>query len=215
MDKALKQRMVGAVVLIALAVIFIPMLLDGTSDETRRSVKLDIPPKPDQEYRSRVLPLDEAGSPASARDESSSQGRVRRAPPTEAGQAASESEAKQPRTEPEDPDQQATKESEPESGAEETAVSQEPEMASASTGGNALTNWFVQVGSFSKQENAVELRDRLRDAGYKAFTETSTVEGTTTHRVKVGPEMDKARAARTRDEIAEKFDLEGLVVSEP
>ena len=78
-----------------------------------------------------------------------------------------------------------------------------------------MGNWFVQVGSFSQQANARDLRDRLRDAGYTAFVETSTVEGKTTHRVKVGPEMDRARSERVRDEIQSEFDLKGIVVSEP
>lgn len=78
-----------------------------------------------------------------------------------------------------------------------------------------LGNWFVQVGSFSQQANATDLRDRLRNSGYTAFVETSTVEGRTTHRVKVGPEMDRARSEKIRDEIQSRFDLNGIVVSEP
>ena len=55
MDIALKQRMVGASVLIALGVIFIPMVLEGPGSNGTQSVDLDIPPR-----NSRVLPVGDA-----------------------------------------------------------------------------------------------------------------------------------------------------------
>lgn len=43
MDLALKQRLVGAIVLIALAVIFLPMILDGSGTTEPHRVAVDIP----------------------------------------------------------------------------------------------------------------------------------------------------------------------------
>lgn len=49
MDKALKQRLVGASVLIILAVIVLPMLLSGRSDRLKHeSSRIELPPKPDE-----------------------------------------------------------------------------------------------------------------------------------------------------------------------
>jgi len=49
MDKALKQRLVGASVLIILAVIVLPMLLSGRSDRhNQESRQIELPPKPDE-----------------------------------------------------------------------------------------------------------------------------------------------------------------------
>ena len=49
MDKALKQRLVGASVLIILAVIVLPMLLSGRSDRLKHeSNQIELPPKPDE-----------------------------------------------------------------------------------------------------------------------------------------------------------------------
>ena len=49
MDKALKQRLVGASVLIVLAVIVLPMLLSGRSDRLKHeSSKIELPPKPEE-----------------------------------------------------------------------------------------------------------------------------------------------------------------------
>lgn len=57
MDQKLKQRLVGAVVLISLAVIFIPVILEGPDDEWTPRVQ-EIPVPPQIEYQAEVeLPL--------------------------------------------------------------------------------------------------------------------------------------------------------------
>lgn len=59
MDSALKQRLIGAVVLIALGIIFIPMLLDGPKPTAgSREVSLDIPAEPESPQSTRLLPVD-------------------------------------------------------------------------------------------------------------------------------------------------------------
>jgi DedD protein len=45
-DTSLKQRLVGAALLIALAVIFIPMFFDDASREKPATLDMDVPPKP-------------------------------------------------------------------------------------------------------------------------------------------------------------------------
>ena len=46
MDKTLQQRLVGAVVLVALGVILVPALLDGSGYKTRHDRNIEIPDKP-------------------------------------------------------------------------------------------------------------------------------------------------------------------------
>ena len=46
METTLKYRIVGATVLLALAVIFVPMILDGSGQETVTKMEMDIPPEP-------------------------------------------------------------------------------------------------------------------------------------------------------------------------
>ncbi|NBB91935.1 MAG: hypothetical protein GVY32_02060 [Gammaproteobacteria bacterium] len=60
MDKVLKQRLVGASILIALAVIFLPMLFDGGADDRdeQRELALELPDQPSDERRIRRLALD-------------------------------------------------------------------------------------------------------------------------------------------------------------
>lgn len=228
MDKALKQRMVGAVVLIALGVIFIPMLLDGGSGEdAERSVELDIPAAPDREYRSRRLPLGESGGQpeesggeversAELEEARPEMPRPARTAPDQGPSPADEDGAGETGNDGEPSGDTAGGESEDGSAPPETEPQPAPrEPDAGETADQPLGNWFVQVGSFSRESNAGELRDRLREAGYTAFVESSTVEGKTTHRVRVGPEMDRSSAESQRDEIQSEFDLKGIVISEP
>jgi len=58
MEPALKQRLIGAMVLVALAVIFLPMLIKGPAPESGASdVPLKLPEAPQGEYETRELPL--------------------------------------------------------------------------------------------------------------------------------------------------------------
>ena len=58
MEPALKQRVIGAVVLIALAVIFLPMLIKGPAPESGASnVPLELPKAPGGDFETRELPL--------------------------------------------------------------------------------------------------------------------------------------------------------------
>ncbi len=46
MDSTLKYRIVGATVLLSLAVIFVPMILDGSGKESITTIDMEMPPEP-------------------------------------------------------------------------------------------------------------------------------------------------------------------------
>lgn len=72
MDQALKQRLIGAIILIALAVIFVPMLLDEPVSEAD-SPSLEIPPRPQAPVHTRRIPAQpgEAGDSLTAQNDNS------------------------------------------------------------------------------------------------------------------------------------------------
>ena len=53
METGLKRRLVGAIVIAAVAVIFIPLILDGTEEE-RLAVIEEIPPAPTFDFREQM-----------------------------------------------------------------------------------------------------------------------------------------------------------------
>lgn len=64
MDSSLKKRLLGAAVLIALAVIFVPMLLPSHTDSGSQSVSLKVPPQPSGEMQTRILKVGPSGASA-------------------------------------------------------------------------------------------------------------------------------------------------------
>ncbi|WP_454829717.1 SPOR domain-containing protein [Pseudoxanthomonas wuyuanensis] len=92
MDTALKQRLIGAIVLVALAVIFLPMLIKGPAPDSGVSdVPLDVPPAPAGQYETRELPLvapgDAPGNGALGMPAATAPAAAQQSPDPAAGQA--------------------------------------------------------------------------------------------------------------------------------
>ncbi len=58
MNEGLKKRLVGATVLVSLVVIFVPMLLEKEPVLSGSITESNIPPRPNTDFTSRVLPLE-------------------------------------------------------------------------------------------------------------------------------------------------------------
>lgn len=173
----MKQRLVGAAVLIALAVIFLPVLLDGSGYHARLQAPAEVPPEP-----AFHRPL-----PAQTQTEIASE-TVAAPPRTPAGEArASTGQGG------------ATRRLDTDYGAVEPVAA----------------GWVVQVGSFSRRENAVAEHQRLRAAGFPAFLERTEAEGQVLHRVKVGPELDRRAAEQLKDRLEETVGRSGILVKHP
>lgn len=75
--------------------------------------------------------------------------------------------------------------------------------------------WVVQLGVFGNLKTAIDLRERLRKAGHSAFTEEVTTPQGKALRVRVGPELDRAKALAVRDRLARETGQDGIVVAYP
>jgi len=194
-EHSFKQRLVGAIVLVALAVIFIPMLLPGHRDIGFTDNGSPIPPKPAELENLTVLEL-EKPQPAPIPRE------VVRTPIDEQSPATPAVEVESPSTDktplPEDTIPV------PSTGQAEHAAATPPKA------------WAVQVGSFTQRENAMRLRDQLRNKKYNAFVEQISSAGKTFYRVRVGPEVSRDKAEALQKELQSKMKLQGsTVVSHP
>jgi len=175
MDDRLKQRLVGAVVLVVAAVVFVPMLLEDDEASTPREHTLVPPPAPEHEpldASARVIPLgDEAA-----------------APKADAARATAEPATPAAATEP-----------------SSAASGSTPAAPKASA---EVSGFAVQLGSFSKANNARGLRDRLVAKGYTAYLVTKD----SVTRVYVGPQASRAEAERVRKKLLAETKLKGIVV---
>ena len=59
---------------------------------------------------------------------------------------------------------------------------------------------------------AKKLVDKLRAAGYKAYSEPRMEQGATVFKVRVGPTPGRAEAERVRQRIEAEFDARGMLV---
>lgn len=195
MDERIKQRLVGAIVLVSLAVIFIPMIL-APPDETGEVVAgTEIPSKPAGIFRSRIVPLEEGG-------DAKRHARPETPPASGEGQRAFGEEAD---IAPVPEDFRGTNEEQ--AGAVPSAGPDDQRLG--------LTAWAVQVGSFSQRQNAIALRDRLRGKGHAAFVESAYGNDGAVTRVFVGPELLRKNAASAAEKLRAELQIEGIVVRYP
>ena len=78
-----------------------------------------------------------------------------------------------------------------------------------------LSAWIVQLGSFTDEDNAQSLNEKLRKAGYPAFVEPLKKNGKISYRVRVGPEIKRSEADLLLKNMKDKMKLDGIVVSYP
>lgn len=195
LDSGLKQRMVGALVLVALAVIFLPMLL-SREDEMRRVV-VDAPAMPQAPAAAEIIV-----QPAEVVEpEESPQEPV----PVEEVEPQIVEVPEQPKPTPPPVAQQ----SKPDPVKTEQAASAAPAKPEGRLDANSLPiSWSVQLASLSSRAGAENLQKTLRSQGYNAYIRT--FDGM--NRVFVGPLIERAEAERLRDQLNRQHKLSGFVV---
>ncbi|EIK53718.1 hypothetical protein YO5_15445 [Stutzerimonas stutzeri TS44] len=188
LDKGLKQRMVGALVLIALAVIFVPMLF--TREDDLRHVVVDAPampatppvaqiemepvqvPEPKSIPEGFEIVEEDSGTPSTA------------VSPEPAGTPVAAPEP--------------VKAPEPAAPVPQSRVDAD----------NLPVSWSVQLASLSNRASAEKLQKTLREQGYNAYIRTA--DGM--NRVFVGPLIEREEANRLRDQLQRQQKLNGFVV---
>ncbi len=187
MEPQLKQRLVGAAVLVALAVIFLPMLVKGPAPDSGVSdLPLTMPDAPGGDYATRDLPL---AAPAAKAPLSSVLGGDR-LPMVDTGATTRTDDVggtAVARSDPPDPAHAA------------------PAMFPAATAGG---NYAVSFGSYGSRADADAVVGSLRASQLPGYREAGRVEGRDVWRVRIGPyatradaEAARLRAAHVRDDL--------------
>jgi len=181
MDTRLKHRIVGSLVLLALAVIFLPELLDGQKAYRQP----DFAPMPEGPQVTSQAPevvfLEPEVEPVSP------QPAVEQAQPDTTDLVA---EAKSAESEPIDED--------PDAG--DTRLPQYEKNA-----------WVIRLGVFGNQENVIKLVTQLRKQGYPTFTKPAKPVAGEITRVYVGPDLSEAKLRKLLPELKEKTNLQGKI----
>ncbi|HIA59496.1 MAG TPA: hypothetical protein EYO00_06405 [Gammaproteobacteria bacterium] len=193
LNQGAKQRIVGTVVLLTLAFIFLPIVFDGQGSYepamTSRipdSPQVSILPEPVQ---SRPIIIAETETEREAELASPASNDAAGAEVPIAVEAAPESVG---------------------GTTSEPVFSREvPQLDRA----GLPQAWVVQLASFADVENARNLLARLQSAGYKAYIRSVVGDQGGRSRVLVGPWVVRARADETQTELQAQFQLAGMVVA--
>jgi len=181
-----KQRVVGTIVIVSLALIFLPIIFDGQgSHQTQIASRIPeqpvvpILPEPQQ---SRPVIISDADLVA-----------IETKPESELVTKNIEESISDPI----------------EVSASESAFTRDiPTLNPA-----GLPNgWSIRLGSFSEASNASDLMQRLQTAGYKAYIRDIDSEQAELTGVFVGPWLERALVNDYIDQLWDEFQLEGMVV---
>ncbi len=209
------QRVLGAAVLVAIALIAIPALFDFSRRQSPGIEEGLVPPRPEH-LRVEVLPLPADKPPVVPRQqidaelkdlvpgpamppatlpapaETRSTGKTARAAgPTGQGAAAGHAEKKhRPKSLPK--------------RSSESDNRTRPTLASG---------WAVQLGSFGRKANAQRLLTRLEKAGFPALLQASTGSGKPLIRVLAGPVANRAEARALKRRLKARLAVDGLIVA--
>ncbi|MFW6181800.1 MAG: SPOR domain-containing protein, partial [Spirochaetota bacterium] len=72
--------------------------------------------------------------------------------------------------------------------------------------------YYIQVASFTREENARAFAEKLRKNLYKVVIEEAVVDGTTFHRVRVGPFEQRSVAVNTMAAMKRRYNLDNPFV---
>lgn len=215
LDNVFKQRMVGALVLIAVAVIFLPMLFTKQDESHRVLVDApaapQTPPTPQVQIEPVPVPEPQAlpQEPVPADDEI---GQIAQAPSTPIAPAPPAAKPTPAPAAPAAPAAKpAPKPAAPAPAAPATAPAQaatKPATPSGVDANGLSVSWSVQLASLSNRANADNLQKTLRTQGYNAYIRSA--DGV--NRVFVGPLIERAEADRLRDQLDKQQKLKGIVV---
>ncbi len=207
MENSLKQRIIGAIVLIALAIIFLPTILKDKANSGTFESKIPAQPEELVNYRVDTQKIDElvadqqqTEKPRSDQQDSTdsllktvAKSEVKQS--TKANQTTESTKiAKRKTKQTTSGDSQivSEKDSKLVLPPEESKISQKYRDAA----------WVIQVASFSKESNAKKMVSKLKANNYKAYRRKVISGGQTVFRVFVGPYIEKDDAQKTLSSIS-------------
>lgn len=200
MDPIIRQRLVGTLVLLALGIVFWPIIF-VTPEVDQPLVLEPMPPRPI---------IDESPLPK-----------------PKSNRAAIEAEIPMPEV---DPEEQAAADAATllavdvgveDAGAETlpeaytldppTPRTEPPPSVELDAGGYPKS-WVLQVATVSSETRAASLVSKLRDKGYEAFQKSLQQNGKTLWRVQIGPKLERAKFAAIKTEVDKVLQVDSRVI---
>ena len=197
MNDILKQRLVGALILVALGVVFWPIIfVEPGERSTVGQVSIPPPPVIDTSPIEPPAQGDLRGSPEAGPEEVAEQAAFT----SLSGEAVADANAPVPVVVP-------TSEPAPESQTRSTAP-EKPVLDSA----GLPVGWILQVATVSSAAKADELRNRLLASQEKAYVKKLEAGGKVLYRVSVGPNFERAQLEKIQPGIDSTYGVKSMIV---
>ena len=221
----MKKRMVGAIVLVALAVIFVPMLLED-KEEPVDTVRLEkqIPREPSTEYRTDLIPTEEEAGKAAIDSRTSMEIPLETITeperPAELPEAEAEAEVEATAVEEARKEEWVIVEEKAETPPEASSTkavtpppeTKVPEIVETPPATPIGKGWTIQAGSFGQKGNAEKLMANLKLKGMSAYLSEIRVQDKTLYRVRIGPIESKQKAEQQLKDVESNFKLKGAII---
>jgi DedD protein len=181
-----RRRLVGAIALVVLAIVVLPVILDQKPRPGPQELTVQIPSRDGGPFKTRVLPPLQSPPAAPQKGESPQateepqQTPAPAEPPVQPGAAKKEESARPPEK------------------ARTKAKASEARRAQAALNAEAFV---VPLGAFANPDNAKQVRNRAASAGIKSYTEQVTGPQGEQTRVRAGPFASRSAAEKAREKL--------------
>jgi len=188
-----QNRLVGTIIIAAVAIIFLPDLLDGEKKTFTEEFD-NIPEAPRLAIDQEAKPFPSERLAELPKEQISNEVAVDEQPSAKAGEV-------EPKVE-----ESAVKNVE--RIVKTTQSSKKTKLPEKSVPKEA---WVVQLGSYSNKNNVDRLVDKLEGAGYTVFTRPIKTKTKTLTKVFVGPEISKSKLERELTKLAKISEVQGKI----
>jgi DedD protein len=182
MERRVKERLIGASILVVLIVLVVPELLSGPKPVRPPPSLAAVAPEP---LRNVTVDLSTSKAPANSDLEPA---------PIVAPAPAPAASTPAPAPAPAPAQAQASSEASPEGSPNSPPAVETPQASPIST---THASWAVQLGSFASRSNADNLTHQLKAQGFSAYILTGGSGSAARYRVRIGPLADRESAERT------------------
>ncbi|MGO1344717.1 SPOR domain-containing protein [Chromohalobacter japonicus] len=214
MKYGIRERVSGAIILVALAVIFLPMLLDEPTPRSERPepvLTIEQPISVDQRD------VDSPEPPANLEEDADNDRVVEPATEAQLGQSDADAASQPASSQPAGSDdgeasgkERSTNDDPIAAIAEQSASSEaQGDTGESPTTSEVQDGWAVQVGSFGQPDNAKRLVEKLSSQGFDAYQRPRDNDLTTVY---VGPFGTSDEGERVRTELKEDANIQGLLI---
>jgi len=213
---SLTSRIVGAIVLLSLGIIFIPVLLETNKIDGGNMGESPIPDIP-SEISTIVFQLNDETGEFEQKGESPA-AQFERQVDKEIANSAREVELPDLTSDPviaapaEQKTAQSSEKKSQEKITQKVKVTEKVTEKAPKDSGKSRHSWMLQVASFKDVENALKLRDKLRAQHYVTHVEERKQGATRIWRVRIGPDLDKSKIQKIQATLDKEMGLRGLIV---